>query len=285
MNTIKCPNCGFENAFGLVFCTNCGTSLYSRTGDAGPETRERPSQPPTVEYRAPNTVSGKSGISPKVLMIGGIAALLLVVIGGVALSAFFYYLGTRNQAIANSNGVNANSNSVYAKNTQPTNTTVAKNSANNPVNANKDDDDYDDTNIEENAFTIPPSVGPFEQQETSIGDPGQDFPGAVEVQKAKYIKKGKEVELMVAKFNDLDAAKAGFDEYIKGLKQGGAKVIGKSRVKNRAGLYNGEISAFTFEKKWNALGYVDKHGIRWSAPDRYTFLEFSREFDAMFKTK
>ncbi|NOT46496.1 MAG: hypothetical protein HOP17_01920 [Acidobacteria bacterium] len=281
MNTIKCPKCSFENTFGLVFCTSCGTSLYGAR-------QETTGGTPTVERKspqAPDTLSFSNAQKPKsntrtFLIVGAVATVLLLTVGAVALSGFFYYLGTRNR------NTNSNSNvdiaSAPNKNTNSLQTNANLNTS--PANGKKSPD-YDDTDIEANPITLPPAVGPFEQQGTIVGSGVEDYVGADEVTKATYSKNGKEVEFILAKFSDRLAAKTGYEEFLKGLRSSGARLIAKQKVKNKSGVATGDAAIFTFEKKWNALLYIDKHGARFIAPDRYTLLEFAREFDKLFSAK
>lgn len=288
MNTIKCPKCGFENTFGLVFCTNCGTSLYGAGQNAQASMPTAPRAPSPV---AQDTLSFSESITPKpksntkmFVIVGAAAVVLLLTVGAVALSAFFYYLGSRNK-IANSNTYsNIEIASVPNKNANTNSVPANVNLKNPPVNSNKEPD-YDDTDIEANPITLPPAVGPFEQQGTIMGSGVQDFIGADEVTKATYAKKGKEVEFILAKFSDRMAAKNGYEEFLKGLRSSGARVIAKQKVKNKSGVTTGDAAIFTHEKKWNALLYIDKHGARFIAPDRYTLLEFAKEFDKLFSAE
>jgi hypothetical protein len=291
MNTIKCPNCRFENTFGLVFCTNCGASLYGQQNDKSTATIERKPvlSDQTLEYQASSGASQKKSGSSRLLIFGGIAAVLLLLFGAVALSALFYYLGSRNKTVANTANYNTNTNvntaSIPNKNISTSNTTTANTNtkANTNTEANKTDDpDFDDTDIELNPFTLPPAVGEYEQQGSVVGNAADDFPGADEISKATYVKKGKEVELILAKFSSRDGVKSGYDDFLKGFRSSGAKVLARQKVKNKAGVYNGEASLFTFEKKWNALLYTERYAVRLITPDRYSLLEFAKEFEKLF---
>lgn len=273
MNTIRCPKCGFENTFGLVFCTSCGTSLYaSRQHSVATEVRKGPSEPDTLSFTHADPQKPKNN-TRTLLIVGGVAAVLLLTIGAVVLSGFFYYLGTRNRP-TNSNS-NVDITSVPNKNTNTL-----------PANANLNKSpDYDDTDIEADPITLPPAVGQFEQQGTIVGSSVEDYFGAEEVTKATYSKNGKEVEFILAKFSDRLAAKNGYEEFLKGLRGSGARLIAKQKVKNKSGVSTGDAAILTHQKKWNALLYIDKHGARFIAPDRYTLIEFAREFDKLFSGK
>ncbi len=275
MNTIKCASCKFENTLDLVFCTNCGTRL------SGPERDQRSTPtvpriaaqvPPTLPIPANKFTPAKNN-SIRYLIAAGLIGILLLFAGAVVLSGFFYYLGSRtgrtDTNISNSNRVVSN------RNTKGSNT-----SANKPI-----DPDIDDTDLTENPFTLPPAVGPYEQQAVLTGNPADDFLGADEVTKTTYTKGGKQVEFILAKFSNRDAAKKGYDDFMKGFRESGAKVLGKQKVKNKSGVNNGEVSLFTFSKKWNALIYSEKLGVRFTAPDRYTLIEFAKEFDKVFSAK
>lgn len=278
MNTIRCPKCSFENTFGLVFCTSCGTSLYGtrqeNTGSMPTEERKVPPAPQTLSFSREDPKKPKNN-TRTFLVVGGLAAVLLLTVGAVALSAFFYYLGSRTRP-ANSN-TNVDIASAPNKDTNANLKTL-------PANDNKSPD-FDDTDIEANPITLPPAVGPFEQQGTIVGSGVEDYIGADEVTKATYSKNGKEVVFILAKFSDRLSAKGGYEEFLKGLRSSGARVIAKQKVKNKSGVATGDAAIFTFEKKWNALLYIDKHGARFIAPDRYTLLEFAREFDKLFSGK
>lgn len=276
MNTIRCPKCSFENTFGLVFCTSCGTSLYGarqeNTGSTPTVDKKSLQEPDTLSFSQADVRKPKSNTRAW-LIAGALAAVLFLTVGAVALSGFFYYLGTRNRN-TNSNS-NADITSVPNKNTN-LNTSPAN---------DKKSPDYDDTDIEANPITLPPAVGPFEQQGTIVGSGVEDYFGADEVTKATYSKNGKEVEFILAKFSDRLAAKNGYEEFLKGLRSSGARLIAKQKVKNKSGVSTGDASILTHQKKWNALLYIDRHGARFIAPDRYTLLEFAREFDKLFSGK
>jgi hypothetical protein len=126
MNTVRCPNCRFENTFGLVYCTNCGTSLYgSEPGQKSAPTipRVTPKDPETLAFSNTSQVAGKNS-SIKYLVIAGLAAVLLLS-GAVVISALLFYLGSRNYAA--NNAPNSNSNSIVSStsNTKTTNTSTA----------------------------------------------------------------------------------------------------------------------------------------------------------------
>ena len=271
MNTIRCPKCNFENTFGMVFCTSCGTSLYGAGQESAPTVARTPPAE-TLSFSPPDASKPKSNTRTYII-VGAVAAVLLMVFGAVVLSGFFYYLGTRNRP-ANSN-TNVDIASIPNKNT---------NSKTDPGNKNQSPD-FDDTDIEADPITLPPAVGGFEQQGTIVGSSVEDYVGASEVTKATYSKNGKEVEFILAKFSDRVAAKSGYEEFLKGLRSSGARVIAKQKVKNKSGVSTGDAAILTHQKKWNALLYIDKHGARFIAPDRYTLLEFAREFDKLFSGK
>lgn len=206
------------------------------------------------------------------LIAAVVAGVILLVLGAAVLGGFFFYLGSRSGTgtnISNANRRVANRNTTTS----------------NPANTKSDNSDIDDTDLTENPFTLPPAVGPYEQQAVLTGNPADDFLGADEVTKTTYTKKGKEVEFILAKFSSRDAAKKGYEDFMKGFRESGAKVLGKQKVKNKAGVNNGEVSLFTFSKRWNAIVYSEKLGVRFSAPDRYTLLEFAKEFDKVFSAK
>jgi len=192
----------------------------------------------------------------------------------VILVGFLYFIGNRDKVIV-SNTSNYKSNG--------TNSTTTNRSNSNSSGSNVIGGDVDDTDLD--VFTLPTSIGPYEQQSQVRGNPADDFPGADEITKANYVKQGKEVNFVVAKFSTREATKLGYEDFLKGFKSSGAKIIGKQKVKNKAGVVNGEVTLFTFEKKWNALFYTEKHGGRYYAPDRYTMKEFSDEFAKVFKVE
>lgn len=241
---------------------------------------------PTAPQINTASIEPKKGGSKSVLIaavLGGFALLsgVVIVTGVILYFALRSDTGKTEVVLGNSNrAVNAAnpSNSNRFKRADPT---PAPNNAPSTNSSN----DFDDTDLEANPITIPPSVGPFEQISSVIGNPAADFIGAVEVNKAVFSKQGKDVDFVLAKFDSRDNATRNYKEFIKGLKSSGAKVIGTQKIKNRAGVVSGDISLFTFEKKWNALAASDKHGIRITAPDRYTLLEFVKEFDKVFAAK
>lgn len=269
MNQIKCPKCGVENAFGLVFCTSCGASLYAAANT-------QPQSPPneTVVLAPP-----KSKINRNMAIFGGLGCLALL-LGGIALVGGAYFIGSRKTDVVNTGNYNADTANI-----------AVLNNRNSASKANKIDTDnnstspnIDDTDVDSDLF-LPSSVGSYEQQSTSRGNPGDDFPGADEVNKATYTKKTKSVEFILAKFSTKAAAEKSYTEFLAGFKSSGAKILGKQKAKNKAGVNNGEITLFTFEKKWNALVYTERNGVRFTAPDRYTLIEFTKEIDKSFGDK
>lgn len=268
MNEIKCPKCGIENAFGLVFCTNCGSSLNVAANT-------QPLSPPneTVILTPP-----KSKTSRNMAIFGGLGCLALL-LGGLALVGGAYFIGSRSLTVANTGNYNEN-----IAITTPINRGSASNVDSIAANSNTKATTVDDTDVDADLF-LPSSVGSYEQQSTSRGNPGDDFPGADEVNKATYTKKAKSVEFILAKFSTKAAAETAYTEFLAGFKSSGAKILGKQKAKNKAGVNNGEITLFTFEKKWNALVYTEKNGVRFTAPDRYTLIEFTKEIDKSFGDK
>lgn len=264
MNSIRCPKCGFENAFGLVFCTNCGESLYH----SGARPTNNPTQPSNTNA---NTVAlqTKSGTNTKLLIFGGLGCFGLM-FGAVILLGILYFIGSRRDV----NAVNNNSNSA--------NVLVANSNTSNQktINSNKE---IDDTDL--SAFEFAPTIGPYEMQGQSVGSPADDFPGADEVTKATYVKKDKSVEFVIAKFSSRETAKSGYENFLKQIKDSGAKVQFRRKVKTRAGVVNGEISLYTYDKKWHALFYSEKQGGHYYAPDRFTMKEFSEEFSKVYGSK
>ena len=264
MNEIKCSKCGINNAFGLAYCTSCGTPLYAAANTQSPR-----SQNETAVLNAP-----KSKTNRNVAIFGGLGCLALL-IGGIALFGAAYFIGSRNVNVANTGNYNAKIvNSAAPNRSLPVNQT--------DTNSNSTSNAVDDTDLDSDPLILPTSVGPYEQQSSIRGNPGDDFPGADEVTKATYVKKAKEVEFVLAKFADKAAAEKGYTEFLNGFKSSGAKVLAKQKVKNKSGVNNGEITLFTFEKKWNALVYTEKNGVRFTAPDRFTLIEFAKEFDKSF---
>lgn len=268
MNKIRCLKCGVENDFGLAFCTSCGASLNAA---AYPPPLNPPND--TVMLTPP-----KSKLSRNTAIFGGLGCLALL-LGGLALAGGAYFIGTRSLTVANTGSYNEN----IAIST-PINRGSAANVNSIAANSNTTSTSVDDTDVDSDLF-LPSSVGSYEQQSTSRGNPGDDFPGADEVNKATYTKKAKSVEFILAKFSTKAAAENSYNEFLKGFKSSGAKILGKQKAKNKAGVNNGEITLFTFEKKWNALVYTEKNGVRFTAPDRYTLIEFTKEIDKSFGDK
>ncbi len=208
-------------------------------------------------------------------ILGGAAVLGIAVI----FAALLIYMGLRRPDDANRQIAANTANQTATGNTKTRPTPGAKTPAANST------PEYDDTDLEANPFTIPPAVGQYEQTSTVVGSAAQDFLGAAEVTKAVFSKKGKDVDFVLAKFNSRADAQSNYTDFLNSFKKGGAKVLGTQKIKNKAGVNNGELSVFTFDKKWNALAASDKMGIRIIAPDRYTLLEFVREFDKIYGKK
>lgn len=272
MNTIRCINCRVDNAVGLSYCTHCGSILYPAAQTTAT----------TIPQFDPNIVQPKKGKNRN-LIIAAILGGFAVLCGTVIIVGLLVYVALREKRI-DTDIAAANSDRSSNTRTSSNRTTRGNTVPNVNAAANKSDD-YDDTDLDANPITIPPSVGPFEQISSVIGNPASDFIGAIEVNKAVFSKQGKDVDFVLAKFESRDNATKNYNEFVKGLKSSGAKVIGTQKIKNRAGVVNGDISLLTYEKKWNALAASDKHGIRITAPDRYTLLEFVKEFDKVFAAK
>lgn len=285
MNMIRCSNCSFENTAGLRFCTNCGSQLPEASGNLNPPPTFVGDRPTGQSFGNITPVASKSNTTRNLAIFGGLGCLALLVVGVPVIGLLVYLSGgtkSTNNELANLNVSSGNRNVGNANAKTSDNSVVASNTK---TSSGGDSDDNDLTDIESDAFTLPPNVGPYEQTSSLVGNPADDFPSADKAVKAVYNKKGKDVEIVLAQFGSAASAKTGYEEFLKGFKTSGAKVLGKQKVKNKAGMNKGEVSIFTFKKKWEAMLYTEKYGFRISAPDRYALIEFAQEFDKLFNTK
>ncbi len=287
MDTVKCSNCGFENAAGLSFCTNCGNSLQQSS-----------SLPPTYLNQPPPTMTGnmqpppakKGGAGKKLAVFGGLGCLALT-IGGIALLTLLAYIGgTANSNVAQDTGNTRSNANVVVQNRGAANNsganTNARTNANSGANTNSTDDpDTKQDAIENIDNFFPEQIGQYQQQgETAQGNPTDDFPGADKIVKSSYAKKLKAADVVLAQFSSPASAKSSYGYFLQGFKNIGANVLKTEKIKNKNGIETGEIAFYAYKPKgssktiYETMFYADKYGFRITSNDLQTLGEFVQEF-------
>ncbi|MBC7795784.1 MAG: zinc ribbon domain-containing protein, partial [Pyrinomonadaceae bacterium] len=111
MNTLRCPNCGFENEANLSFCVNCGNRLTNANPAATmvspPIGTSYPNQPfPQIpQLNQLNTPPPPSNTGRNLAIFGGLGCLGLI-LGIAAIFGLLIYAGDDDNG--NSNNFNTN---------------------------------------------------------------------------------------------------------------------------------------------------------------------------------
>ncbi len=277
MNTVRCSNCGAENAADLRFCTNCGKSLSAPGfAQASGQNFGSPQQPPT-----------KSKTGRNAAIIGGLGCIVLI-IGAIAVCGILGYIGKKSgndvvltnsgsnerAAISNNNLSLSNRGGIKVSNS---NSVIFGNSNSSATNDNSSLT-HPPTDEEFRNF-LPSTVGDYERQgDTVDGNISEDYPGSDRIVKADYVKKGKKVTVILAQFASPSTAKQSYGYFLDGFKKVGAKVLLSQKVKNKTGIETGDLSIYSYSTKWETLIYADRFGFRITAPDRVTLGDFLKVF-------
>lgn len=276
--SVRCSNCGYENADGMRFCTNCGKGLAPE-----PSMPTRPSggfPPQTVAPVAPRKSGGGAG--KNIAIFGGLGCLALILAVAGLIGAALYFTGDDNKNVA---VINTNSLSVSNDNSTSGNRNTSSNKSTKPPfnsNANTAAEPSSTPLITDEQFLnfLPAEIGGFEQDGgTQNGSLTEDFPGADRIVKSDYVKSGKKVKVILAQFSSPATAKSSYNYFLDGFKGAGAKVLGRQKVKNKSGVETGEIAFYSYSKVYETMFYTDRFGFRITAPDRGTLLEFLKAFE------
>ena len=285
MNTVKCPNCGFENALGLSFCTNCGAQLSAPT-DA-PPAQNVFNRPPDTQINgnlAAQQFGQTANFAPKKSgsnwgLFAGLGCVGLV-LGGFALLGLLIAVSSsgNNKNVVNASnrgGSTSNRNSSVANAVSPIYSTVGNDNSNSNSNGN--------STIEAGELILPPNIGTYDRTASAEGVPSRDFPGADKVSTATYNKGKRNVDVIYAQFASFDTAKSSYADFLADLKSHGGKILVTQKVKDKStGQQNGEVAIIKNDKKFEAVFYTEKYGIRVASTDKDAIVEFLGEFDKHF---
>jgi TonB family protein len=114
MNKNICPNCQTQNLSNQPFCVTCGQPLTG--AQPGFQSNEPPVMPGFPPHRAPAAKKSRMGLW-LALLAGG--AVLVLLLGGVALAGLFFYLNSGKQETdynSSSNDLSQSNSSITNKN-------------------------------------------------------------------------------------------------------------------------------------------------------------------------
>ena len=268
--SVRCSNCGRENADGMKFCTNCGTALAQATIPT-PTTsgfNPNPAVTPTVK---------KSGSGKNLAIFGGLGCLALLILGVLGAVGLVYLAQSSGKNTANTGNYNLSNSSV------PPN----KNSNSSAVNANSKTPTNVNSNTEDNPndipVVLPETIGSYEKTNSINANPVDEFPGALEVNKSSYAKGARKADVVFAKFSSPSSAKENFDYFINGQKSSGAKISVRQKIKNKSGVVNGEAALYKNKNFYEIILYADKYGFRIMSTDSRALQEFATDFGKAMK--
>lgn len=226
MNSTICQKCGFSNAPGMPFCSNCGQSLNAQQpSNAAPPptmlsyTPNIPTPPPSIApsvanfgspaSSAPAAKKSNKGILFGLLGCGGLLVVSLIgIIIAVPLLQRADILPQFGSSTPRKEKVDINDSPTNSK--LPDKPTITKSDTSSPL--------YKEAESMK-------EIGDFKQTDLKTVSADDYYPGAEEVVQATYYKGSKFVISTNGRFSTVQAASNSFNTQIKNVKDAGGQIL------------------------------------------------------------
>lgn len=212
MHNQFCKNCGQANFPDASRCSKCGSNLTGASAQAQTPPPSPQSAPPNLKASGSPETSKKS--SNKFLIIGGIAAVFILILGFIGVIAgiggYFYLTsnGTDEPSVQNQT---VPENSALPAVDLETNKEVSENEPDSPPSGTMTDAKLEGYMKNDRrtvgSYTLD-NVKPFK---------GEDFSGRIAGITALYTKGGKSVVHSIAMYGSYNEASDGFEKYKRGI--------------------------------------------------------------------